>query len=276
RPALAARIGAAVALLCVLLTAGWYWRMAGQLASHRAETRYQKFVQHRNEALFYGLVATDQGRLFLGADAATRLPAAESAARPALHLAGVEADSETPAVDPSFPAHRRTEIAADSYTLLLVLASVREGRRQKAEGRKQKAEGPVFLPSAFCLLPSEQKEALRLLDGARKLGFRTRAYHLLRAHLRERMGQQEEAQKERDRARSLPLAGALDYFLIGKEHYRRGEWDKARDQFHRALALQPGHFWAQFLLAVCHLQGQQWEAAKAGLNACLTQQADFI
>src|SRR5947209_846494 len=46
--------------------------------------------------------------------------------------------------------------------------------------------------------------------------------------------------------------------------------------FDRALVLQPGHFWAQFFLAVCHLKGRHWEAAKAGLNACLTQQPDFV
>src|SRR5262249_49186885 len=50
----------------------------------------------------------------------------------------------------------------------------------------------------------------------------------------------------------------------------------ALNAFHRALALQPGHFWAQFFLAVCQLKTQRWEAAKAGLNACLTQQPDFV
>src|SRR5207302_567994 len=100
-------------------------------------------------------------------------------------LAVVEPDAAAPAVDPSLPANRRSEIGSDCYALLLVLASARGSN-------------------------ARYQEALRLLDGARKLGFRTRAYHLRRAHF-------------------LDPAGAQD-----------------------------------------------WEAAKAGLNACLTQQPDFV
>jgi tetratricopeptide (TPR) repeat protein len=269
RPALVAQIGGVVALLCVLLTCGWYFHVAAQLAAYRAETRYQKFIQHRNDAHFYGLVTTDPGPHFFGAETAASLKTAESAAQEALHLAGVQLDSQAPVVDPCFPAHRRTEIAADCYTLLLVLASIRG---------QQPLHPPDCSPGQGLREGSKARsqEALRLLDSARKLGFRTRAYHLQRAHLLEQVGQPGMAGKERDRARSLPLEGALDHFLIGKEQYRRGDWDRARDSFNRAVALQPGHFWAQFFLAVCHLKVQHWEAAKGGLNACLTLQPDFV
>jgi tetratricopeptide (TPR) repeat protein len=271
RPAMVARVAAAAALLCVLLTCGWYFQVAGQLARHRAKTQYQKFVRYRNEAHFYGLVATDSGRLFLGAETPASLNAAESAARKALDLAGVQLDSKAPVVASSFPAERRTEIAADCYSLLLVLASIR------GQQLWQLANSPPPLRDGQREGDKERsQEALRLLNSARKLGFRTRAYHLQRAHLLEQAGRPAEARKERDRARSLPLAGALDYFLLGKEQYRRGHWDSARTSFNRALAVQPGHFWAQFFLAVCHLQGQHWEAAKAGLNACVSQHPDFI
>jgi tetratricopeptide (TPR) repeat protein len=64
--------------------------------------------------------------------------------------------------------------------------------------------------------------------------------------------------------------------LIGEEQYRRGDWQEAMHSFDRALSLQPAHFWAQFFLAVCHLKVEHREAAKAGLNACLTQQPDFV
>ncbi len=122
----------------------------------------------------------------------------------------------------------------------------------------------------------QYQEALRLLDRANKLGFRTRAYHLHRAQFLEHLGEIEEARRERDRALSFPPEGALDHFLLGEEQYRRGDWAEATNSFNRALAVQPGHFWAQFFLAVCHLKAQQWEAGKAGLNACLTQQPDFV
>jgi serine/threonine-protein kinase len=259
RPALVARGLGAVALLCVLLTAGWYYRVAGQLARQRGEERYQQFIQRRNEALFYGLLAPDDGAIFLGAEATDTLKTAESAVQEALALAGVEPDATAPAVDLSFPVPRRSEIAADCYTLLLVLASLRSQQPSTDHGGK-----------------SQHQDALRLLEIARRLGFQTRAYHLRRAHFLEQAGEPGKAREERDQARALPLEGALDYFLLGEEQFRRGDWEGARNSFDRALALQPGHFWAQFFLAVCHLKAQHWEAAKAGLNACLSQQPDFV
>ena len=63
--------------------------------------------------------------------------------------------------------------------------------------------------------------------------------------------------------------------MIGEELYRRDRCEEAARSFNR-LALQPNHFWAQFFLAVCHLKAQRRESAKAGLNACLSQQPDFV
>src|SRR5262249_31502065 len=220
---------------------------------------YQQFVHYRNEALVYGLLAPDEGSLFLSAEAAANRKTAESAAREALALAGVEAESATAALAPGFPAARKAETAADCYALLLVLASVRGQQPLPGEGGKERYE-----------------EALRILDRARQLGFQTRAYHLRRAHCLEQLGEQEEARKDRGLGAFLPPEGALDHFLVGEEQYRRGDWKQAMHAFNRALSLQPAHFWAQFFLAVCHLKLQHWEAAKAGLNACLFQQPDFV
>src|SRR5262249_3933445 len=120
RPALVARALCAAALLCALLVAGWNLRVADRVASQRAEEKYQKFVLRRDEALVYGLLAPDEGTLFLGAAPAANLGASESAAREALALAGVQPDSDAPAVDPSLPPQRRPEVAEDCYALLLV------------------------------------------------------------------------------------------------------------------------------------------------------------
>jgi eukaryotic-like serine/threonine-protein kinase len=257
-PALVAWALAAVALVGVLLTTGMYWRGAGQRARHRAEEKYQQFVRYRDDAFFYGLLSPDQGALFLGAEAAANRQAADSAAREALALAGIEPESEA-SRDPGFPAARQAEVPADGYALLLLLASVR-GQQPSADPGSKEAS----------------REALRILERARRLGFQTRAYHLRRAHLLEQLGEREEARKDRERAASLPPEGALDHFLLGEELYRRGDAEAARNAFDRALAVQPGHFWAQFFLAVCQLKAQRWEAAKAGLNACLTQRPDFV
>jgi serine/threonine protein kinase/Tfp pilus assembly protein PilF len=249
----------AAALVSLLPMAWSYFRVADQLAAHRAEAKYQQFIQRRNAALVYGLLAPDEGALFLGAEVGANLKTAESAVREALTLAGVGVESETAFIAPGFPAVRKAEVAADCYTLLVVLASIR-AQQSLPDDRSQEP----------------YQEALRILRRARQLGFRTRAYHLRRAHFLEQLGEQEEARKDRDRAASLPPEGAMDHFLVGEEHYRRGDWKQATNSFNRCLSLNPGHFWAQFFLAVCHLRVQDWEAAKAGLNACLTQQPDFV
>src|SRR5262249_35962 len=115
RPGLVARLAGGVALMCVLLTSGWYLQVAGQLSRHRAEEKYQKFVQRRNEALFYGLLAPDDGGLFLGTEASANLRAAESAGRGAVAFAGVAPDSQGPAGGLSLPAPRGGGIPAGRY-----------------------------------------------------------------------------------------------------------------------------------------------------------------
>jgi tetratricopeptide (TPR) repeat protein/predicted Ser/Thr protein kinase len=249
---------AAVALISLLFTVWPYFRAADQLARHGAEEKYREFVRQRNEALFHGLIAADEGALFLGADTTTNLKAAESAARAALDLAGVDIEAESAAIAAGLPAARRSEVTTDCYTLLLVLAGIREHEPVPTGATKRRHEAVV------------------LMDRARQFGFQTRAYHLRRAHVLERLGEQEEAKKERDRAASLPPQSALDHFLMGEEQYRRGHWELAMNSFNRALSVQSGHFWSQFFLAVCHLKVQQWEAARASFNACVSQQPDFV
>jgi tetratricopeptide (TPR) repeat protein len=266
---------AASALIGLLLTGWSYFHAADQLRRHDAEAKYQQFVQRRNEALVYGLLAPDEGALFLGSEVAANLKTAESAARKALALGGVALESrlqpakagtptaraeyKTVALAPDFPASRKSEIAADCYAMLLLLAGVRGQQSLPGEADKERYQ-----------------EALRILDRARLLGIYTRAYHVRRARFLELLGERLEAREEMDRAASQAPEGALDHFLIGEDQYRRGRWEQAMNSFNRALSLQPGHFWAQFFLGVCHLKMQRWEAAKAGLNACLTQQPGFV
>ena len=257
RPAAVGWTLAAVVLVGLLLTA-WSWsRTADQLGQHRNEEKYRGFIKRRNEAFVHGLLAPDEGALFLGAEADANLQAAELAAREALALAGADAESETLAL--AGPASRKAEMAADCYSLLLVLASIKGQPPAPGEGGK-----------------GQCREALRLLNRACRLGFQTRAYHLRRAYFLEQLGEHQEARKDRERAAAQVTQSALDHFLIGEEHYRRGEWDRARNSFSCALSQQPGHFWAQFFLGVCHLKARNWEGAKASFNACLGQEPDFV
>jgi serine/threonine protein kinase/tetratricopeptide (TPR) repeat protein len=258
-PVLVAKVVSAVALICVLLACGWYFCVAGQVTAHRADLKYRKFLQHRNDALFYGLLAPEQQTLFGDSQATADTKAGESAAREALALAGVKPGGQSPTVDLSFSAQRRSSLKEDCYTLLLMLAGFRSQPPFHQQESKERCQ-----------------EALQLLDTARKLGLESRAYYLRRADVLDQARKHDEARRERDQARSTPLNGTLDYFLIGEQRYRRGDWDGAKQAFDRVLALNPSHFWAQFLQSVCHLKLQQWEAAKAGLNACRVQQPDFI
>ena len=259
RPGRIAGITGVAALLCLVLTSWWYASVAAQLAHHRAAEKHQQVLERRNDALFYGLVAPDDGERFLGAAATANLQAAESAAREALALAGVDPESPTPAVAPSVPAAQKRAVAEDCYTLLLVLASVKG--RQPLPGPENN---------------KRYAEALRLLDTADKLGIQTRTYHSRRADLLEKAGQSEEARAALAQAEAMTTQSPLDHFLLGEEQYRRGKFAEASVSFDRILVQQPGHFWAQFFHAVCQLKAHHWATAKTGLNACLSQQPDFV
>ena len=64
-----------LALACMLLGSFSYFRLTDQVGAHRAEERYQEFVSRRDDALFYGILAPEQGSLFVGADAAANMRA---------------------------------------------------------------------------------------------------------------------------------------------------------------------------------------------------------
>jgi serine/threonine protein kinase/Flp pilus assembly protein TadD len=258
-PALAAGLLTVASIACLLLTLRGYSLAVGELANHQADKKYEQFIQCRNEALVYGLLASDDSALFWGAETDDNLKTAHQAARQALALAGVEIDSNTIALGPDVPAARKAAMSADCYILLFVLAN--------ATGQQLQTND---------IANGSYREALRILEGAQRLGIQTRAFHSRRADLLEHVGDSEQADKERNLAAIHPLQGVLDYFFAGQEEYRRGDWKKACSFFNRALSLEPSHFWAQFFLSVCHLKLQQWEAARASLNACLTQQSDFV
>src|SRR5207302_267104 len=202
RPAATAWILVGTALVCLLVTAWSYFRAATELAGHRALENYQQFIERRNEALVHGLLGPEEAAVFLGTEATANLQAAESAARAALTLAGIDVNSGTASPAACFPSHRKDEIAADCYTLLLVLAGMRA--QQPAPGHAGR---------------QHDQEALRILDRARQLGLQTRAYHWRRALVLERLGLEEEAREQRRQAASVPLEGPLDYFLAGEEQY---------------------------------------------------------
>ncbi len=256
----------AVASLACLLLAGWSgFRAANQRSRHRAEQKYQQFVQHRNEAFIHTLLAPEKGDLFPGAEATPLLQRAESAIQEALALAGEHAKPDGTDLAPGFPIARKAEVAGDCYALLLVLAGIRGQQAllsRSSSGQREESK-------------ENYRDALRILDRAGQLGFQTQASFLLRARLLDLRGERQEAARARDQAALLPPKSALEHFLVGEQRYRRGEWRSARDSFNHALALEPGHFWSRFFVAVCLLQEREGEAARTCLNACIEEQPLF-
>jgi tetratricopeptide (TPR) repeat protein len=246
-----------IAFLCLAATSLWYGRVSDQLAHHRAEDRYVQFTRLRDEALFHGLLAHDQGNFFAGAERDTTWKTAEAAAIKALTLAGVATEGEVRSPDLCCADARGTEVLEDCYALLLILAEAQSQQPGLTSSERSRA-------------------ALQTLDRAGQLGLSTRAYHLRRASSLRLLGEAMEARKEAERAEAQSPQTSLDHFLGGEENYRRGAWAEARADFNRALAGRPAHYWAQFYLAVCQLRLGEWQAARAGFNACLAQRTDFV
>ena len=65
---------------------------------------------------FYGLLNPEEGALFLGAEAGANLERAETSARQALEIAGVDVAAASANIDPPFPEVRKAEARSDCYS----------------------------------------------------------------------------------------------------------------------------------------------------------------
>jgi serine/threonine protein kinase/tetratricopeptide (TPR) repeat protein len=220
-----------------------------------SQARYREFVKQRDEAQFLGT-------LYTGMDLAANLAAARTSAQQALGVYAVQADPQgQPRFDSYLDDSQKTEILADSYQLMLILA---ETEAQSASSQKP-AQRDQYL-----------RRALSLLDQAQQLGAPSRAFHLRRARYLNRLGNRVDATRAEQAAQSASLGGVLDHFLLADELYRREQFDQAIQEFDRVLELKPGHFWAQYLDALCLLRQQRPAEARAFLSACLAQRSDFV
>jgi tetratricopeptide (TPR) repeat protein/predicted Ser/Thr protein kinase len=235
---------------------------AKQRLAEQAEGRYvhqteQAFQRCRDEAMFHSMNALTGRSLFTGLDPAAHRAAADTSAREALALVGLDVGSRQPwSLDPRFrDPTRRGEIISDCYTLMLVLADVVAGTNEKDE-------------------QGRSAEALRILERASQLRSPTGSHYLRRArHLRQRGGSAAESLSE---AAAASPGNALDYFLLGDELYRQGDVAGAMRAFESAVGLEPGHFWAQCYLGACHLRQRQWHRARACFTVCLVQRQGLV
>jgi eukaryotic-like serine/threonine-protein kinase len=260
RPAAATLIAASASVLIFAIALfPMYRQMAHQAALRSIEEKLHEFEQKSNDALFCAMISPIQGTLFSDEDLTTNAATTEQSARHALGLASSLLDTDTSAPRNQVTEIQATEMRSMRYALLLLLADA-VAQQSHSDGNDS----------------SSYREALRILDSARELGFATIAYHLRRSRYLVKLNQQEAADKEDAQAKALRPQNALDYFLIGDERYRRGELTAAMAAFNEVLARQPSHFWAQFYLGVCQLREEHWDTAKAHLNACLVQQPRFV
>jgi tetratricopeptide (TPR) repeat protein len=219
-------------------------RLDQEQIRQNAEQKYRVFMELREQALFEEMPVA-------GAALSTNTKAIRETIEKALCLFGVAPDNDPGLIiDESFNADQRRQVQEGCYELLLILAET------------VAQEDPAHL-----------KQALQILDRAKKLGYDSKAYHLQRARYLQRMGDRSGAREESERTAARPASNALDHFLIGQELHRQGKVAEAIAACHDALRREPNHFWARYFLAVGYLRLQppRPDLAADCLTACLGQ-----
>ena len=93
------------------------------------------------------------------------------------------------------------------------------------------------------------REALRLLDSARKVGNESKSLMLHRATLCERLGDMAGAAEARAAADARADETFLDHHLRGASHSRQKQYEAAFGPFQQALTIRPRDYWTLFRLA---------------------------
>ena len=117
--------------------------------------------------------------------------------------------------------------------------------------------------------------ALPVLDRAKPLGLRTRAFHIRRAVYLQRAGDAG-WQSEQALADACPIESAFDLFLIGQGQLARHQVEEARTSFAAALRKQPADFWAWYYQALCYVRLEQMGLARESLTAALSHKPNVV
>ena len=224
-----------------------------------AHKLFQKFRNHRDEAMFHGAVLS-------GVDVPRSATTAMKACRDALECYGV-ADVGKHKLD--FSEHltptQRTELARHCSELLVVLA---HAEAPLEPGSPRPTKGQVERALA-------RLDQLAQLRAERKLE-PLRAYHVRRAEFFAFLENPQAAEVERNMAVRLPAAGALDYFLMGYALRNADPPIAAAGFFQQAVIEEPNHFFAWYFLGLCNLRMGESKRALDNFTACRNVRDDFI
>ncbi|MCE9533837.1 MAG: protein kinase [Planctomycetes bacterium] len=223
-------------------------------ASTEADAVYKRFFQHRDTALFHGMV-------FTGVELPANVAATKKSCEEALALYSVALESAAgPVFSQYLSVEQKKKCTAACYELLLVWA---EAEAQPEPGNR--APDPIQIT-----------KALRLLDRAAKMEVSpTGAYHLRRSKYLAIQGNPDAARDELKLAAAIPPVEALDHFLTGDSHQKQGLLAEAARDYANALRAQPDHFWAQYFLAICNLQLARPAQARDNLTTCMMSRPEF-
>jgi len=256
RPAAAAWVMLGAVAFFGLMAGGLYYLdHRNEWARRSAVDRYREFARSRDEALFQGTLLT-AARVTPDDRAVSDPTAARDAIEKALAAGGLSAKGGSSVADAHLTDAERADVAAGCYEFLVGLADTTDQTTPKEGG--------------------EAAEALRRLDRLGSLAPPSRAFHLSRARLLDRLGDTPAAADERRRADDLPPVSAGDHYLTGMDRYRAGDMAQAIRSFRAAVSLQPNHSEAHCFLAICALNAGRPAEALATLTACIDLRPDFV
>jgi eukaryotic-like serine/threonine-protein kinase len=235
-------------------------KIAEQKGHEAARGRFANFQRFYDEAIFY---QSD----YTGLDPEANIRASRASAARALAEFGLgparlkkQGDPANLAPDPRhFDSRELERINLSCYELTLLQA---ESVSHALPGEDQ---------------ARQDRQALEILDSARRLRGTTPAFRLRRAAALDRSGDRTGAEAERKLAEEFPASdwSAVDHFLTGEQAYRRKDLRLAIESFRHALSIQPDRFWAQYFLAVCLLKDHRPAEAQSMLIACQSRRPDF-
>lgn len=118
-------------------------------------------------------------------------------------------------------------------------------------------------------------EGLNILSRIQPHHQHTRTYHLLRATLLGRKGQEQEANQSATIAESFKAATAMDHLITGKKQFQDQQYKQAKASFEAALRLDPRRISAQYFAALCELQLGNFKEAVLRFTACEAEKSNY-